>query len=105
MVVLHPLPRGKVVMNQARTDAAHLVGAQRRPHTAPANCDSPLDDSTSHCASHRKDKIRKVIRRVQFMSPEVEHLMPIVPQALEDFLLQFVATVVRCNSEFHAAND
>ena len=105
MVVLHPLPGRKMIVNQTRPNPTHLVGAHRRPHAAPADRDTSLDLSGGHRTGHRKNKIRKIVPRIDRVRAEIYNLVAGTPQALEQLLLQSIAAMIRCDSKFHNRHD
>src|SRR5215208_3431082 len=86
VIVLHPLPRRKVIVYYRCANTRNLVGADRRSYAAAADGDAALDLSRRHSAPEWDDKIRVVIVGVEVVCPEIGYLVACRPQ-LRDQLL------------------
>lgn len=101
VIILHALPRGKVVVNQASPNATNLVRTNRSPHPTAADGDAPLHLSGRHRTGHWKNKIRIVIRRFERVRAEIQNLMPGRTETGNEFFLQGESSVVGGDSDFH----
>ena len=70
VIILDPLPRREVIVDQRRAHAGNLVGTYRCPHTAAADRHATFDLTHRHSPGERGDKIRIVVVRLSIFAPK-----------------------------------
>src|SRR6516165_2867351 len=70
VIILDPLPRREVIVDQRRAHAGNLVGTYRCPHTAAADRHATFDQTHHHPPAERGDKIRIVVVRLSIFAPK-----------------------------------
>jgi len=90
-----------MVLDQARVDTFDLVGTNRSPHAAAANCQTSLHFSGRYAPCQRYDKIGIIIVQDQLTGAEIDYFMFCFTQLGGQLLLQLEPAVVTCDSNAH----
>src|SRR5882757_4985489 len=64
VIVFDALPGREMIVDQRGADAGNLVGTDRRPYAAAANCHPAIDLPRRHSPTERNNKVRIVVVRV-----------------------------------------
>src|SRR6266404_7134050 len=94
VIILDPLPGREVLMDQRRADTRNLVGTDRRPYAAAADCDAAIDRPPRHPLTERDDKIWIVIVQVWGVRAEIDDLMAGRAKQGDQFHLQAEPAVI-----------
>src|SRR5439155_889929 len=101
VIVLDPLPRGKVIMDQRGADTRNLVGADGGPHTAAADSHPALDLAGRDRLGERDDVIRIVVVRAQLVRTEVDDVVSSRAEPRDQIRFQIEPAVIGGDSHVH----
>ena len=94
IVVLDPLMRRKVFVNQAGPNPRHFVRADRCPDTAATNAHAAIHRSGGNRPCQRHDKIGIVVRLSRATVAKVNRFIPGCAQFPGQIFLQLITAVV-----------
>jgi len=94
VVVLDPLPGGKVIMDQRGTNTRHLVGADGGAHAAAADGHAALDRPRRHSLGERDDEVRIVVVWTQLVRPEIDDVVSRCAELSDQILFQAEPPVI-----------
>jgi len=95
VVVLNPLVRRKVVVDQRRAHPGYLVGGDGGAHPAGAQGDAALDLPGGDRPGQGDHEVGIVVFGIEMRRAEVQHLVPLAGKGLAQPLLEGEAAVVR----------
>ena len=87
VVILNSLAGREMIVNESCTDADNLVGADRRAYATTADCDTAKYVTRGYGTREWNNYVGIVVRGVQLMSTEINHIMASRPQLIEQLLL------------------
>ncbi len=100
-IVVQPgQPCGFHIPAETAADVGHAVGSHRFAIAGPAQDDAPFVGSRRHGFRDRPDP-GHVGDRLPGMRAEIRHLVPAVPQVIEDFLFVGKPGVIGTDGDFH----
>ena len=88
-------------MADARPDSPHLVGRHGCSDAAPADHDAPVRLAGRYGLGERLGEVRKVVRGVEHVRSDVDHLVTEGLEELLQLVLESVSAVVRPYRDAH----